>query len=538
MDDPAPHDRDGGTASLHGLILVAGLLTATPIAMIREVVPRPPALQPFPSHRREVRGAIDLRGQRIPVIDLAAVLGLPVNDDPASSPVVAILRHEGRVFGALVEATAGVIALDDATLTGIDLASSNARLSTAEVPVMGQAAVTAGFIVGELTGVVLDCGYIARLEGMPLVRERLASAAHHLNKTLPTLVFRVGTLRAAIPASCVDATVPWQTILPPPTDAPPWIGMLPYNGAEIPVVDTLRILGQGQLPAGRSSGAAIVIRTTTTPASADGSTAPPATPARQGLVALLIDGIDDIVRLTGADVHGINHSGLPGSALSKGIAICGGLPCLLLDEGRIAADRQLVQLSQIEQRAPGAGQTIGAGRRGGDLSLARAGAPLSGAPLAATPLAGVRPYLVLRLGEARFSVPLEQVEEILPAGQDVIELPDNGDGLRGLFSHRGQAVPLVDLACCLGLAAMSEASAPPGFVVIARETTAKGLRRTAFSVDALCSVDRIAPQVMGVSEQGKRHAGVPHHTIRLGDGHASTVLDFNELAARFDATVD
>lgn len=522
--------------TLHGLIRVAGLLTATPIGAIREVVPRPPRLEPFPSHRPEVCGAIDLRGQRIPVIDLAEVLGLSEEDSAEINPVVAILRHEGRVFGALVQSTAGVIALNEDALTPIDFVTSD---NMAGVDLAG-APVTAGFIVGARSGVVLDCGRIASLAGLPLVRERMATAAQHMSKTLPTLVFRVGNLRAAIPASCVDATVPWQTITPPPAETPLWIGMLRYNGAEIPVVDTLRVLDHGQLPHGRSSGAAIVIRTVRQSAAADGLPETAASAERQGLVALLIDGIDDIVRLTGADVHPISHNGLPGSALSKGLAMCGGSPCLLLDDVRLAADPRLVQLGQIEQRALHEGPGAAASKTAGTLS----------ATASAQSLANVRPYLVLRMGQSRFSVPLEQVEEILPAGQDMIVMPDLADGLRGLFSHRGQAVPLVDLATCLGLfpsfADEADESAGDGamtgcggFVVIGRETTPSGPRRTAFCVDALCSVDRVAPQVLGnPTHVGARDTRVPYSTIRLADGHACSVLDLTQLSGRFTRETD
>lgn len=506
---------------LHGLVRFAGLATATPIAAIREVVPCPPTLIPFPAPRGDILGAIDLRGQIIPVLDLAATLsvagGTPDGERPQDAArIIVIFRHEGHVFGAIAEAIEGVAALDGESHSPLRFEGAMEApliVGSFNLPVRpGALGLSPGEAISSRQGVVLDAAAIAALPGLPLAEDRVGATRHAGHARLPTLMFRIGGLGCGIVASCVDASVPWQELAPAPSEDPLWIAMLHYKGKQIPAIDTLQLLGHGALPAGRKSSAAIVVRTA--PAEDDSLPGSPAT-ERQGLVALLIDTVDDIARLADGDVNAFEQQGLPGSELVRGLIHIGGDPRLLLDETRLVNEPRLRLLGSIEQR-PETGSGIGGTATPG--STRKDGGQ------------GQRlPYLVFSLGDAPFSVPLDQVEEILTSGQDLVPLPDGGLGLMGLFAYREQAVPLIDLGAHLGLAGTTD-MCEHRFVIVTRDDCPGAIRRTAFMVDSLRSVDRVALQRIG--GEGERPSGLPTATIRLGDGQACSVLDLNGIAAR------
>lgn len=70
--------------ALYGLLRLGRLPVAMPAGLIREVVPCPDELAPFPALMPDIAGAIELRGQVIPVLDLGRMLAARV--DGANAP--------------------------------------------------------------------------------------------------------------------------------------------------------------------------------------------------------------------------------------------------------------------------------------------------------------------------------------------------------------------------------------------------------------------------------------------------------------------
>lgn len=472
---------------LYGLVGIAGLCVALPAAAIREAVPCPAALEPFPETCRGLAGAIDLRGQLIPVLDLAALLSGA--DAGGPTPIVVILRQGSSVFGVLAEAIHGVSLIGAERIDPLDFGTAG-----------HQSLVTATFHLGSRSGVLLDLPAVAALPGLPVCTDRVGTDRRQALAEEPTLILKVGGLRCALPAGCVDATVPWQDLAPAPLDDPMWIALLPYKGAQIPVVDTLALLDHGALPAGRRSGAAVVLRV---------ARGEEAEPAGRGLVALLIGSVDDIVRFAAEAVLPL-PAGTPGTVLARGVVQREDGPSLLLDATALASDGRLVKLGQIEQRdgeasaGPGATGAAGPGR------------------------ASQEPFLVFAVGTADYAVQLGIVEEILPAGQPLVPLPSGGKGMLGLFPRRGAAVPLVELASCLGTGSADAPGEGDGFIMVIRFERGGQRLRIGYRIDALRSVDRTVPQRLA-SDSG-RSLGLLDTTIRLGSGAACSVLDLAAIA--------
>jgi len=79
------------------------------IIAVREIRGWTPAT-PLPQAPSYIRGVINLRGAVLPVIDLAARLGLPVNE-PTPRHAIIVLQHGGAVVGLLVDAVSNILML-------------------------------------------------------------------------------------------------------------------------------------------------------------------------------------------------------------------------------------------------------------------------------------------------------------------------------------------------------------------------------------------------------------------------------------------
>ncbi|NLR70560.1 hypothetical protein HGI47_06705 [Novosphingobium sp. ERN07] len=499
---PGTHDM------LFGLIRLAGLCAALPVGAIREVVPCPARLEPFPAARADVLGALELRGEVIPVIDLSCALngtaaerGAVQAQDPS---IIVILSHEQHVFAVQADGIVGVM-----PLTTREISPLNHTGTQTECRLFSRT-----FRVETHNGVVLDPAAIAELPGMVTATGRSARKDDARQIDEPILVFTIAGLRLALPASCVDASLPRADLLPTPTETDLWIAQREYKGAEIPVIDTFRLLGHGTLPAARRSGASIVVRTQL-PASPPSEWAEPF-----GLVALLIDSVDDIGRFAARCFAPLLQDAITGAGLARGLLDTAEGACLLLDAEKIAAHEGLRNLGVIRNQPETATIAATARRAAGDGVATQA---------------AEKPFLVFSVAGQRFSTPLEMVEEILLAETAILPMPPGENGMIGLFTSRGHCVPLLDLTHVLGDVATRNGP----YIIVTRSDHPQGLRRAGYRVDALHSVDRkVLQDVAGKTETGTADRprttppGLPGPTIRLNDGHACTVLDLAGAAER------
>lgn len=480
-------------------------------------MPCPAVLAPFSASWPDVVGAIELRGQLVPVIDLGIALGLQTLPPRTTAPIIVILRHAGHVHGFLAEGIDGVRSLTREMLGPI----THAGLAPPAGPAGGRDGTLAGhqpvrpitvaaFVSSGQNGVVLDPSAIAGMPGLPLAQDAVGQRGGATVPVDPTLVFSVGELRCALPATCVDATLPRQSLLPAPVDDPLWIAMMEYKGAEIPVVDTLALLGQGHMAMASPQSAAIVVRTAVFEAGKTGET------DARGLVALAIGGVDNIVRLPQQAISPL-PAAMQHAALTRGIALIEGENCLLLDPASLAGDQRLCLLGKVEQKAEA--------KQAGSSFLASAAASGN----AATPSLR-EAFLVFVVGEGRFSTPMSIVEEILPRTSEIIPWQGAVPGMVGLMPYRGDTVPVFDLATCIGV----PPGADTGFVVVVRHLDGQSLHRAAYCMDSLHSVERTTRQKTDrprSSRPGPAGAvNLLETTIRLEDGAACSVIDLAQLS--------
>ncbi|WP_420478391.1 chemotaxis protein CheW [Brevundimonas sp. FT23028] len=100
---------------------------------------------PLPEAPSWMTGVVNLRGTVLPIIDLAARLGLPTSE-PSARHAIMVARCGGRTVGLLVEAVSEIMQMNDAVLQ--------------QTPEMGQ-----GDAAGLIAGIfAVDGGMISLLE--------------------------------------------------------------------------------------------------------------------------------------------------------------------------------------------------------------------------------------------------------------------------------------------------------------------------------------------------------------------------------------
>jgi purine-binding chemotaxis protein CheW len=133
----------------------------------------------------------------------------------------------------------------------------------------------------------------------------------------------------------------------------------------------------------------------------------------------------------------------------------------------------------------------------------------------------IRRLVVFRLGEQRYALPIDVVQEI----QQIVEpaaIPDSSPSLVGMIDLRGTVVPLVDLRTLLGMERREYELRTPMIICAATD----GL--VAFAIDDVEDVADIAEDCLqepsGVYELAERMIGV----CRLEEGLVY-VLDVERL---------
>jgi purine-binding chemotaxis protein CheW len=107
---------DSPNTALHELITfrVEEQFYSVDIMSVREIRGWTPAT-PLPQAPSFVRGVINLRGAVLPIVDMAARLGLP-DAEPTQRHVIIVVWIQDRLVGLLVDAVCDIITVDEDAL--------------------------------------------------------------------------------------------------------------------------------------------------------------------------------------------------------------------------------------------------------------------------------------------------------------------------------------------------------------------------------------------------------------------------------------
>lgn len=386
----------------YGLLRIGDARVALPLTVLREVIPCPREFAPLPTRARGLRGAVNLRDVVIPVLDLAAALDWPVTE--REHPVIVIISTGGRMLGVVADKVDGITTVPDderhdTSDTGGDLVFSH----TFGHP-------ETGTVVS-----ILDAAAILSTPGVPAVADpahgRVTAAARPAAEPRsgrPMLLVRCGDFRLAVSLTDIHTVLPRLLVADSPLKGELCRGVTMYGQDLVPVVDLPQALGLGVLACGDGA-QGLLWR------------------YPDGLVALQVSEVVEIVTLDDAQVRPLPMLGMPNAGRFRGaVLIPGHGQHLVIDPNALTNDDTLRALSRLNTSQDDAPQSR----------------PTEGT-------ASNDRYLTYRAG-VELATPLDQIAEIVAYPDDLAPMPDAGTGLIGLFTHRDSVVSLFSLNPLIG----------------------------------------------------------------------------------------
>lgn len=458
---PAPGTS---TDDAYGLLQWGPMVLALAVANLREVIACPDKLAPLPTGTPAVRSSVLLRGCIIPVLDLGQVLGLPAPDSKAR--VIVVMRSQGRLLGLLAGAVRGMARKRPQDLSRLTVTTAG-----------GPSVATHSFEVEGEVATLLNADLMAALPGVPMVAEPVAELREHeAGVRQATLLFRVGDIPLGIDALVVDATVPRTALIDSPLKRGLCRGVVPHHGHEVPVVDTLALLGLGALPDCEES-AVLVLR------------------VGAGRIGLMIDQVQDIVQVAARQVMPVQAMGLAQPRLFRGMLAQH--QHLLLDTQVLQGHELLASLASLSPRQGAGADSYNARQEGRNRGRSAA------------------PYLTYLVG-VEMASPLTQVSEILTYPKQVVPRLGGRHATLGLFEHQGTAMPLVCLATLRGQTVAWNAEQARVLIV------EQAGQRVGLLVQALCTIEH-ARWEEPASAPGSKARGLPP-LIEVGEGAQQRTL--------------
>lgn len=438
----------------------AGRLYALPAGQVSEVI-RLPALARVPHAPNGLLGLANLRGDILPVASLRGLLGEDAAADRATRAVV--------LAGAAPVALA-VEAVE--TLTGIDpdrIETRQAELAAAEGERLDGAFTTAGGEVARILDIAALIG--AAFAQAERARPRRAAAAND-GATVATatatrremlVTFEVAGQAYGLPLEIVQEVVEapssWATV---PSKEDLVLGVAPFRDTLLPLLSLRGLLGfQASRSAGQSE------------RRSEGREKVVVARVAGALVGLVADRLRAVVA---ADADRIEKIPPVLSARAGGEARVSGIY-------RSGGGGPLVSLLSTEQLF-----------REDVMQRLKAGSGAATAPRdeAAASRGEERRFVVFRLGDDEFGLPIEAVSEVARVPDQITRLPRTPKFLEGVVNLRGDVLPVVDQRRRFEMPPLP-GSAARRLVVVRTERHKAGLIVDSVSEVLHCAAADIAP---------------------------------------------
>jgi purine-binding chemotaxis protein CheW len=307
------------------------------------------------------------------------------------------------------------------------------------------------------------------------------------------LSFAIGVQEFALPLESVREVLalPRDIASVPRTDSA-MLGVMPLRGALLPLLSLPVLLG---LPAGESAGRRVVVAVL-------GGTP----------VGLVVDGVREILKAAAEDVDPVPPVLTRGDQEAQIRAIC-----------RLDGGRRLVSILSTDHllRDGLAEQLAGDGE---DNQQMQAGGGAGGAERDSG-----EQFVVFRLGEERYGLPIASVDEVVALPSKLTRLPRAPGFVEGVFSLRGRVIPVIDQRQRFDVAGGAVRRARVLVVHI-------GEAQAGFIVDEVSEVLRVAAdQLRDAPEIGSAGPQVIDRIANLGEeGGMIPIVDPRELLDRAD----
>ncbi|GAB6900768.1 chemotaxis protein CheW [Kineosporia succinea] len=411
-------------STTYGLFATGEACVGVPLSDVREVTPCPDKLEVLPANAPGLLGALNLRGQVIPVLDLLRMRpehalgadgssGREPGDGHTPRRVIVVLLRERQLLGLIVDSVHGV--------------TTPPRLTRMGTPDGQGLLVSHTFTRAETGGIVsvLDVAAMFALPGVPVVQEEgRADGLFGAGAGEPGSVLHVGTgqnsmllvrcaeHRLAISIESVHTILPRVKVRSSPLRHGSCKGVADYGGAEIPVFDPLELAGLGSLNNEDAEGVAIRFR--------------------DGLVVMLLSEVLELINTGSVETMALPAIQVPGRRyLENVLRVPGHGDFLTLAVGSMLEHDDLKALSRLNTPHDSG---VPAQRLG----------EISDADTWTREAKTSETYLTFSAGRD-MAVPLRQVVEILEFPERYSVLEAGHEKVLGLFTHRDTVVPLYRL---------------------------------------------------------------------------------------------
>jgi purine-binding chemotaxis protein CheW len=489
MDEQVAAEADAG-ARRFLTFRVDRRLYALPADEVSEVI-RMPAAARVPQSPRSLLGLANLRGSVVPLASLRRLLGL--DDLQASSDARAIVLDGSAPVALAVDGVDALIALDASQVE-----TRQAQLAAEDGEVLRGA-----FQTGAGRGVakILDIKRLLEADFTPRVRPPRAAHAPRVTALEPTaevarelmlVSFQVAGQEYAFAIDAVREILPAPSnlALAPRADAVV-LGVAAFRNTLLPLLSMRGLLGFPETaPTGLEKVIVVVVSGVLVGLVADRA---------RSIVSVDPDAVDPTPKVLAARAGGETQI----RAIAR------------LDRGRrliSILDAATLFREDVMQRLVGAAD-------GGKAPTMDDGASE----------AGESQYLVFRLGEEEFGLPISAIDEVAPAPDQITRVPKTPKFLEGVINLRGEVLPVVDQRRRFDLPAFAGDRQRRRLVVVRSERHRAGLIVDSVSEVLRTRADAIEPAPDLTGEEVRLVQGV----VNFGDARRLVLLlDPTELLSR------
>ncbi|MEH3159758.1 MAG: chemotaxis protein CheW [Sphingomonas taxi] len=475
---PDPSDTD--TSRQFVIFHSAGEMFAVPLAEVKEII-RVPDVVRMPLSPPALLGLSNLRGTVLPVLDLRRLFNLPdVQPDDASRVVV---LDQGQPVGLMVDRMANVVTVDADRVEPVDRvkATIDTELLTGMIKDPDGKTIVMIIDVARTVGrnfEMTDMGHAgARTDAAPLPADQPQGDATEVTDDDQLVSFMVDGQEYAFPISDVQEIVQLpEAITPVPNSPGHVLGVTTLRSRILPLVSLRSLFGMHDQALSDANKVVVV-------SVADGDRG-------RVSVGVVMDMVKAVLRVNRALIEPVpttlGQSGGQGDIR----AIC------RLEEGRrlvsVLRAEGMFDLDELR------------GIRGGE---AETGEMVQEESRMANEIADDAQFVVFRLMDEEYGVPVESVREIVRVPEQLTRVPRTPGFVEGVINLRGTVLPVIDQRRRFGLDDVERSDRQRIMVF-----TIEG-RDTGFIVDSVSEVRRIAgtaispaPELSG--ERGRVVQGV------------------------------
>jgi len=414
-------ERDS-RSEIYGSFWINKTEFALPVRVVQEVVNEPEGYAPVPLSPPHMLGIFYLRGAVIPVIDLRVLLGFSEPENKGRRKV-AIVEHGDLCIGLLFDDTGGVIYGDGTSRVMFEANSEGNN----DVVIEGMLKLDDGARAVQL----LDPYRLLKIQHIPRVAKAACDleAKSNLGRRQNCIAFQIGHTHCAIELKHVQEIMDVPEILESPLAHGHILGNIDLRGHTVPVVDFRGVLEEKEpfkfLPETLSHRKLVVL----------------CFPA--GQIALLVYSVDSIVSYFESDVLPFGRVPIPRRDMIKG--------CLIREE------EEIVILFDFErlQKDP---DLVRAAQSCREIFPPEVEIDNPKDTVAAEKSAGRRNFIIFSVGE-RFALDVAYVSEVLNRPTNLLTPPFALRFVDGVYSLRGELVPLINVRKLYGLPEKEEAAA-------------------------------------------------------------------------------